>query len=114
MEKLRLLGILFISVIALVSASMNSSDPLVSNLLNIAFIVSCVVIGVWLLRKTNLREALTVRQRDSRRVALAAEFPLTDSGAVIVIQDRRRLSDRRKIRTDFGDQKGVLTKMASH
>jgi len=114
MEKLRLLGILFISVIALVSASMNSSDPLVSNLLNIAFIVSCVVIGVWLLRKTNLREALTVRQSTSRRVALSVEFPLTDSGEVIVIQDRRQLPDRRKIKTNFGHQKSVLTKMASH
>jgi len=113
MEKLRLLGILCISVIALVSASINSNDPLVSNLLNIAFIISCVVIGVWLLRKTNLREVLTVRQSVSRRVALSVEFPLTDSGEVIVIQDRRRLPDRRMEKTDFGDQKGILTKMAS-
>lgn len=114
MEKLRLLGILGISVIALVSASTNSNDPLVSNLLNIVFIVSCVVIGVWLLRQTNLREALTVRQSGSRRVALSVEFPLTDSGEVIVFEDRRRLPDRRKVKHDFSNLKGILTKMASH
>lgn len=114
MEKLRLVGVLCICVIALVSVSANSNDPLVSSLLNAVFIISCGVIGVWLLRKINLSETLTVRQSGSRRSDLPVEFPLTDSREITVIQDRRRLPDRRKVKNDFNDQKGMLKKMASN
>ena len=114
MEKLRLLGVLCICVIALVSVSTNSTDPLASSLLNTVFIISCGVIGVWLLRKTDLSENLRARQRDSRRFGVPVEFPLTDSLDVIVIKDRRQLPDRRKVKNDFDGQNGILTKMASN
>ena len=114
MEKFRLLGVLCICAIALVSASMNSNDPLASTLLNAVFIIICGVIGFWLLRKTNLSETLKVRQTDSRRFGLPVEFPLTDSRNVAVIQDRRRLADLRKVINSFVAQKGIVTKMASN
>ncbi len=115
MEKLRPLEVLCICVITLVSVSINSNDPLVSSLLNTVFIISCGVIGILLLRKTNISESLrVVRQRVSRRFGLNVEFPLTDSRNVTVIQDRRRLPDRRKVINDFDDQKGIHTKMASN
>jgi len=93
---------------------MNTNDPFASGLLNTIFIISCGVIGLWLLRKANLSEALKVRQKGSRRSNLPVEFPLTDSQDVTVIQDRRRLVDRRKIINDFVSQKGIHTKMASN
>lgn len=114
MEKFRLLGVVCICAIALVSASINSNNPLASTLLNAVFIISCGVIGLWLLHKTNLSNTLRVRQKDSRRFDLPVEFPLTDSRNVAVIQERRRLVDRRKIINDFVSQKGILTKMASN
>ena len=63
MEKLRLLGVLCISVIALASACMISNDPLVSNLVNAVFIISCGVIGISLLRTINLSETLSKAKR---------------------------------------------------
>ena len=112
MERFRLLGIVCICAIALVSASINSNNPLTSTLLNAVFIISCGVIGLWLLHKTNLSNTLRVRQKDSRRFDLPVEFPLTDSRNVTVIQDRRRLVDRRIIINDFVSQNGIHTKMA--
>ena len=115
MEKLRLLGALCICVIALVSASANSNHPLVSNLLNTVFIISCGVIGLWLLRKTNLSDPLrVVRKRDSRRFDLPVEFPLVDRRGVSVVNDRRRLPDRRKAEYGLDDMKGIHTKIASN
>jgi hypothetical protein len=113
MERLRLLGILCICVIALVSASTNANDPLASGLLNAVFIISCGVIGVWLLRKT-ITKTLRVRQRGSRRIYLPVEFPLEDSQRVIVIQDRRSFPDRRKEKYGLDSLKGIPTKMASN
>jgi len=113
-EKFRLLGVLCICIIVLVSVSTNSNDPLVSSLLNIVFMISCAVIGILLLRKTNLSESLkVVRKKVSRRFDLPVEFPLTDSRNVTVIQDRRRLPDRRMAINNFVDQKGMFKKMAS-
>ena len=114
MERFRLLGVVCICAIALVSASINSNNLLASTLLNAVFIISCGVIGLWLLHKTNLSNTLRVRQKDSRRFDLPVEFPLTDSRNVTVIQDRRRLVDRRKIINDFVFQKDIHTKMASN
>jgi hypothetical protein len=72
------------------------------------------MIGILLLRKTNISESLrVVRQRISRRFGLPVEFPLTDSRNVTVIQNRRRSPDRRKVVNDFDDQKGIHTEMAS-
>ena len=109
-----MLGVACICVIALVSASMNANDPFASGLLNTVFIISCGVIGVWLLRKTDLSQTLMVRQRGSRRIDLPVKFPLTDSRGVSLIQDRRQLPDRRKVKNDFDDQKDIPEKMASN
>ena len=46
---------------------------------------------------------LLERQKDSRRVDFPVEFPLTDSQGVIVIQERRRLPDRRWEQYDLDD-----------
>jgi len=114
MKKSSLLAVLCISVIALVCASTNATDPLASSLLNTVFIISCGVIGVWLLRKTDLSQTLIVRQRGSRRFDLAVEFPLTDSRGVVLIQDRRQLPDRRMVKNDSNDLKVMPAKMASN
>ena len=74
---------------------MNANDPFASGLLDTFFIISCGVMGVWLLHKTNLSEVLKVRQKGSRRSDLPVEFPLMDSREVSVIQDQRQLPDRR-------------------
>ena len=95
MKKLSLLGVLCIGVIALVSTSTNANDPLASGLLNTFFIISCGVIGVFMLHKANLTLPLIVRQKGSRRLGLPAKFPLTDCQDEFVNQDRRRLPDRR-------------------
>ena len=114
MEKLRLLGVLSICIIVLVSASANPNDPLSSGLMNTVFILSCGVMGVLLLRKANLGQFLTTRQRKNRRFGLPVEFPLTDSQDVTVIQDRRQLLDRREIINNLDDQNGILRKMGSN
>lgn len=114
MGKFRLLGVLCVCAVVLVSASMNPNDPFTSTLLNAVFMISCGVIGLWLLRITNISKTLRVRQTDSRRFGQAIDFPLTDSRNVTVIQDRRRLADRRNVVHVFIGQKGILSKMASN
>ena len=112
MKKLLLLGVLCICVIALVGASMNGNIPLDSGLLNTVLIISCGVIGVFLLRKASLSQTMIVRQRGSRRFDLPVEFPLTDSQGLSVVNDRRRLSDRRKAGHGIDGLKGILSKVA--
>jgi len=53
-----------------------------------------------------------VRQKGSRRFDIPVEFPLEDSQGVVVIQDRRRLPDRRKEIYGIDDLKVILSKMA--
>ena len=53
-----------------------------------------------------------VRQKDRRRFDLPVRFPLEDRQGVVVIQDRRRLSDRRKEKYGIDDLKVILSKMA--
>ena len=53
------------------------------------------------------------RQKGSRRFDMPAEFPLEDSQRIIVIQDRRRLPDRRKAEHSHNDLKAMLSKMNS-
>ena len=55
-----------------------------------------------------------VRQKGGRRFDIPVEFPLEDSQGVIVIQDRRRLPDRRKGIYGIDDLKVILSKMASN
>jgi hypothetical protein len=57
---------------------------------------------------------LVVRQKGSRRWKLPAEFPLTDSQGVFVIQDRRQLPDRRKAEYGLDDMKVIFAKMADN
>jgi hypothetical protein len=57
---------------------------------------------------------MIIRQKGGRRFDLPAEFPLEDSQGVSVIQDRRRLPDRRKEKYGLDDLKVILTKMAEN
>ena len=57
---------------------------------------------------------MIIRQKGGRRFGLPAEFPLEDSQGVSVIQDRRRLPDRRKEKYGLDDLKVILTKMAGN
>ena len=56
---------------------------------------------------------MLVRQKGNRRSDIRANFPLEDSRGTIVIQDRRRLLDRRKEAYGIDDLKVILSKMAS-
>ena len=112
MKKSRLLGVLCVFAFVLVSALTNANDLLSSGLLNMAFIISCGVLGVLLLRKTDLSQPLIVRQKGSRRSDLPVKFPLTDSRGVILIQDRRRSSDRRKAKDDLDNLNAIRPKIA--
>jgi len=114
MKTLFLLGVLCICVIALVSTSTNANDSLALDLLNTVFLISCGVIGLLLLRKVNLSQILVVRQRGGRRSGLPVDLPVTDSRGVTIIQDRRQLSDRRKVKNDFDNQKVITAKKASN
>ncbi len=114
MNKSSLPGILIICVIALASASTTANGMLASGLLNTVFIISCGAIGILLLRKADPGQTLVVRQRGGRRFGLPVDFPLTDSRGVTLIQDRRQLSDRRKLNNDFDDQKDMPANIASH
>ena len=49
---------------------------------------------------------LIVRKKGSRRFDLPVEFPLTDGQGIIVIQDRRRLPDRREEKYDLRRSEG--------
>ena len=51
---------------------------------------------------------LVERQKGNRRRELPAEFPLMDNQGLSVIQDRRRLPDRRKAKRDIDDLKYTL------
>ena len=56
---------------------------------------------------------MLVRQKGNRRSDIRTRFPLKDSQGTIVIQDRRRLLDRRKEAYGIDDLKVILSKMAS-
>ena len=56
---------------------------------------------------------LVIRQKAGRRWGLAADYPLMDSQGISVIQDRRRLPDRRKAEYDVNDLKVMLSKVNS-
>jgi hypothetical protein len=57
---------------------------------------------------------LVIRQKGSRRWRLPVEFPLKDCQEVLVIQDRRRLPDRRKAEYELDDMKVIFEKMAKN
>ena len=52
-----------------------------------------------------------MRQKGSRRYELPVDFPLTDSDGEFVLQDRRRMPDRRKTIHDLNDLKAILLKI---
>ena len=52
--------------------------------------------------------ALIIRKKGSRRFDSRVEFPLEDSQGVFVIQDRRRLPDRRKDKYELDDMKVIF------
>lgn len=52
-----------------------------------------------------------IRQKGSRRMGLPVDFPLTDSQGVLVLQDRRKMPDRRKTQCGLEDLKVILSKM---
>ena len=51
--------------------------------------------------RTNLNDR---RRKGERRWGLATEFPLKDSDGVIIVTERRRLSDRRLENTSLEDR----------
>ena len=57
---------------------------------------------------------LIVRQKGGRRFGLPVEFPLEDSQGISVIQDRRRLPDRRKAKFELEDMKVISAKMTEN
>ena len=81
-------------------------------MLNTFFIISCGVIGLFLLHKANLSLTLVARQSGSRRFDFPVEFPLTDNQGLFVVKDRRRLSDRRKAEHGINGLKAILSKLA--
>jgi hypothetical protein len=57
---------------------------------------------------------LIIRQKGGRRFDMPVEFPLEDSQGVLVIQDRRRLPDRRKAKFELDDMKVISAKMTEN
>ena len=56
---------------------------------------------------------IIARQKGNRRMGFPVEFSLEDDQGVIVVQDRRRLPDRRKAKDDYtGDVDSTLSKKA--
>ena len=56
---------------------------------------------------------LVIRQKAGHRWRLPADYPLMDSQGISVIQDRRRLPDRRKVEYGIDDLKVMLSKVNS-
>ena len=56
---------------------------------------------------------IIARQKDRRRSDIPVRFPLEGRQGVVVMQDRRRLSDRRKEKYGIDDLKVILSKMNS-
>ena len=67
----------------------------------------------WPEKESELIVSVIVRKRGSRRRYMPVKFPLTDSLGAFVFQDRRQLSDRRKLLHDINDLKTILSKMYS-
>ena len=53
-----------------------------------------------------------IRQKGTRRMGLPVEFPLMDGQGVLVLQDRRKIPDRRKTQCGLEDLKVILAKMS--
>ena len=54
---------------------------------------------------------LVIRKEGSRRNNPAVEFPLMDSQGIVVLCERRQLSNRRKAQYGIDDLKVILAKM---
>jgi len=53
------------------------------------------------------------RQKGNRRWDLPHEFPLVDSQGILVMCDRRRLTDRRKIHGDLDNLMAILSRIST-
>jgi hypothetical protein len=62
--------------------------------------------------KSGFSMTIIVRQKGCRRFDMPVKFPMEDCQGVVVIQDRRRLPDRRKEKYGIDDLKVILSKMA--
>jgi hypothetical protein len=56
---------------------------------------------------------LIARQKGNRRWDLPHEFPLVDSQGVLVMYDRRRLTDRRKTLVDLDNLMAILSRIST-
>jgi hypothetical protein len=56
---------------------------------------------------------IIARQKGNRRWDLPHEFPLVDSQGVLVMCDRRRLSDRRKTHGDLENLMAILSRIST-
>ena len=56
---------------------------------------------------------IITRQKGNRRWDLPHEFPLVDSQGVLVMCDRRRLSDRRKTHGDLENLMAILSRIST-
>jgi len=64
--------------------------------------------------KSRVSMNIIARQKDRRRSDMPVRFPLEGRQGVVVMQDRRRLSDRRKEKYGIDDLKVMLSKMAGN
>jgi hypothetical protein len=56
---------------------------------------------------------IIARQKGNRRWDLPHEFPLIDSQGILVMCDRRRLTDRRKTLGDLDDLMAILCRIST-
>jgi hypothetical protein len=56
---------------------------------------------------------IIARQKGNRRWDLPHEFPLVDSQGVLVMCDRRRVTDRRKILGDLDELIAILSRIST-
>jgi hypothetical protein len=55
---------------------------------------------------------IIARQKGNRRWDLPHEFPLVDSQGILVMCDRRRLTDRRKTHGDLENLMAILSRLS--
>lgn len=56
---------------------------------------------------------IIARQKGNRRWDLPHEFPLVDSQGVLVMCDRRKLTDRRQTQVDLDNLMAILSRIST-
>jgi len=56
---------------------------------------------------------IIARQKGNRRWDLPHEFPLVDSQGILVMCDRRKLTDRRKTHVDLDNLMAILSRLST-